>query len=168
MKYLIVFLLLILFFPLHSQSKKELKNSYHAKVYLVEREIVQGTFSNCTDSSIVIIDFEARDTIHMPIQTIYKLEIRKKNSAKRNTLLGALVGFGVGFGVGWSEYDLPGSATIDQGGHALGAGIIGGFVGAFVGNLSSKFNKSYYIRGKMKEYNRVRDNLAQYSLPQRH
>lgn len=167
MKYAAVFLLAFLSYPFIAQSQKtKFKKAWHVNVYLLERVETQGLFYTTTDSSIVILGGVAfADTTEIPIADIYKLEIRKQNSVKRNTLIGAVAGFGVGFLIGWKDYDSSGVSVVDQTGHGLGAGLIGGFIGAFTGHLSSNLVNSYLIQGNRLTYTRVRPQLLRYHLP---
>jgi len=163
MKYIVVFLISCSL-PSIAQSKKETsKKAWIINAHLSERKEVLGIFYTSTDSSLLILGIYNPDTLHIPITSVYKLEIHKQNFVKRNTLVGALAGFGIGFIIGWNDYASPGVSTINQGGHALGGALIGGFIGAFAGHLST-ISQSYVIGGNPLLYDRLRPQLARYQL----
>jgi hypothetical protein len=164
MKYSFVFLLSFLITTSFAQSASAFKKSYLFKVSKNDKQVLYGVFSHTTDSSVVILDeFNDFVAVHIPVVSIKTIEVKRFNSEKRNTLAGALIGFGIGFTIGWEAYDSPGSATLNQAGHAAGGGLLGGFIGAFIGHLTSGISTSYTLGGSISLYERIRPQLDSYS-----
>jgi hypothetical protein len=165
MKYALVLCLLFVCFTSYSQKVYTLKKSYTVTVYLTERKEVEGIFHSLTDSTITVMNENSYATTLIPVDSIYKLEIRKYNKPKLSTLVGAAIGFGVGFSIGWSDEE---SGTADQYklGRAAGGGLLGGFIGALAGGVVGKLSKSYIIVGNPRIFQQFKNELMRYQLEQ--
>lgn len=165
MKYYLVFLFIILHSFTFAQSAKSLRKAFLFTVYKTDKQQLLGVFSHTTDTSLIILDeFNGFARIEIPVTTIQKIEVRRFNSEKRNTLIGACIGFGIGFAFGWEAYDSHGNSDLQQTGNAIGGGLLGGFIGAFAGHLTSGISTHYSVLGNPSQYQLVRKQLDAYAI----
>ncbi len=101
-------------------------------------------------------------------EEIQRVEIRKVNSVRRNTAIGAGVGFIMGFAIGWEEYKTGSGADINQWGHATGGGLLGAFSGGFIGFLTGLATKQYHVLGSKERYLTILPQLNRYKPALRH
>ncbi|MDH4057480.1 MAG: hypothetical protein OEU76_01890 [Cyclobacteriaceae bacterium] len=162
----ILFLVLFSFTNTFSQQDKSAsKRSYSVSFRLTDGTRQSGTWLSSTDTSILFL--ENNDTVTLTPAQIYKFEIRKTNSIKRNTIIGASFGFAVGFAIGYTGEEAEGYSGASRVGHAAGAGLIGAFSGALFGHLSGMLGKSYFVLGSRDQYKTILSNLQKYTLQEK-
>lgn len=165
MNSLLVFCLFtVISFSSYGQKILDFKNSYKAKVYLTERKEIEGIFYSLTDSSITIMNEKSYATSPIPIDSIYKIEIKKYNHAKRSILTGVAVGFTIGFALGQFEDDDPDISDTYKLGRSAGGGLLGGFIGALAGGVVSKLSKSYLLAGNALIFQKFKNELTTYQF----
>lgn len=164
MQYSFVSFLLLLSFYSFGQLEYNLKKSYSVKVYLTERKEIEGIFHSLTDSTILVMDEQSLATTIIPVDSIYKLEFKKFNQAKKTMLLAVSIGFTTGFILGQVEYDQPGVSDSYKLGRSAGGGLLGGFIGALAGAIITKLSKSYLILGNPRIFHQFKNELANYQL----
>ncbi|QOI96464.1 MAG: hypothetical protein HRU69_02735 [Flammeovirgaceae bacterium] len=133
------------------------------KLYLKNGEQYTGILMDAGDTGMTIARLSnLADTEEFTPDEIYRLEIRKVNSVKRNTLIGAGIGFTLGFAIGWDEFNTGSGTNINQLGHAAGSGLLGAFAGGFIGFITGTATKTFYILGNPDQYKSLLPKLHRY------
>jgi hypothetical protein len=166
MKYAFVLCLLFVCCISYGQKEYNLKKSYSVKVYLTERNEVEGIFHSLTDSTIVVMNENSYAINTILIDSIYKLEFKKFNRARTCTFIGIAVGFTAGFVIGQLEADEPGVSDSYTLGRSVGGGLLGGFIGALAGGIVGTLSKSYLIFGNPRIFHQFKNELMNYQLSQ--
>ncbi|MCK6618074.1 MAG: hypothetical protein L6Q51_10560 [Cyclobacteriaceae bacterium] len=135
------------------------------KLYLKNGEQYTGMLIEAGETGITIAGLSnLAETKQVVPEEIYRLEIRKVNSVKRNTFIGAGIGFIIGFGIGWDEFNTGSGTNINQLGHAAGGGLLGAFAGGFIGFITGTSAKAFYVLGSSEQYKNLLPKLNRYRL----
>lgn len=133
------------------------------KLYLKKGDQYTGILMDAGETKMTIAGLSnLAETKQFVPEEIYRLEIRKVNSVKRNTLIGAGMGFIIGFGIGWDEFNTGSGTNINQLGHAAGGGLLGAFAGGFIGFITGTSTKTFYVAGSSEQYKSLLPKLNRY------
>lgn len=145
------------------------KGAYLVKLWLNNGVQKTGIWIDASQTGIRIAKLHNLNQVNEVLpDSIYRFEVRKLNSVKRNTLIGAGTGLIIGFTIGWDEYKTGSGADVNQMGHAAGSALLGGFVGGFIGFISGTATQSYYVLGHADRYLTILPKLQRYKLPVLH
>lgn len=149
---------------LGQSDKVNSKKSYLVTFHLTDRSTRSGIWISSSDS---ILQFtEHNEIVSLFPEQVYKFEIRKANSAKRNALIGAGVGFAIGFLIGFNEEDASLQPDHIRLGHASGAGLLGAFSGLLIGHLTGMIGKTHTVFGNLDQYRKILPDLQKYNQKQ--
>lgn len=167
MRWLVVFSFICLFSLAAAQRKAQYpQGSSLVNVFLKNGEQHTGILMDADDTGLLVAALTNLDEVErFSPETIHRFEIRKVNSVKRNTVIGASIGFLAGFAIGWEEYKTGSGANIDQLGHAAGNGLLGAFAGGFIGFVTGTVTKTFYVLGSIDRYPNILPKLAKYKPP---
>lgn len=143
-----------------SQSGKT-KQAYAVTFHLVDGSTRSGIWLSSSDSSIQFT--EDHEIISVHPEQVYKVEIRKANSTKRNAWIGAGAGFVIGFVIGFTSDDAESQPDHIRFGYSAGAGLLGGFTGLFLGHITGMFGNTHRIFGNMDQYKKIQAKLRKYN-----
>jgi hypothetical protein len=149
-------------YPIYSQTEKNArKREYTAIFHLNDGTLRSGVWHYGSAAGITFA--EGVDQITLTHDQIYKFEIRRSNSSKRNALVGAGFGFMLGFLIAFNDSDADARAGYARAGYAGGVGLLSAFAGAFLGHLIGMSGKTYYIMGSADQLNRLLPELQKYN-----
>jgi hypothetical protein len=159
-------LLLFIFLFTFAAAQRKLhlpKGSSLVKVFVKNGRQHTGILKDADQAGLTITSLADPDAIEkFSPEDIHRFEIRKVNSVKRNTLVGAGLGFIAGFAIGWDEYKTGSGTDINQLGHAAGGGLLGAFAGGFIGFITGTASKTFYVLGRTDQYHDVLPRLTRY------
>jgi hypothetical protein len=167
MRWLPFFCVALLFIPASAQRGGHFpKGSSLIKVFLKNGGYYTGILVDADGVGLTVAHLTNFEEVErFSPEVIYRLEVRKVNSVKRNTAIGAGIGFLTGFAIGWEEYKTGSGADINQVGHAAGSGLLGAFAGGFIGFITGTFTKGFYVMGSSDQYGTILPKLLKYKPP---
>jgi hypothetical protein len=152
----------LFFNTLYSQPEKNArKKEYTAIFHLNDGTLRSGVWHSCSAAGISFA--EGIDQITLTPEQVYKFEIKRSNSSKRNALIGAGFGFMLGFLIAFNDSDADARAGYARAGYAGGVGLLSAFAGAFIGHLIGMSGKTYYIMGRPDQLNKLLPELQKYN-----
>jgi hypothetical protein len=149
-------------------NQKNVKSTFKAWVVPMDHLSVRtGYIKELNDSLIVISSVSGQETQYIEVSNVSDIKFRKKGKTAKGLFIGAALGAVTGALIGSATYDDDGFfGDSFRGIYALGTGLIGAGAGGLIGGILGSAKINVPLNGNQKEYEKRRDELEKYLLPQ--